>query len=130
MISGTIIDASFPIGQFLLNDCSTPFRLDRNAHVEKVFYYMLGKIFLQTILLVEESLTEVLFVEINLRNKTKWLLSYSYNPKKTSLSNHISELSKSLDLFTTKHERLLFLGGFNAGMEDSSIEIFCMASLI
>ena len=59
-----------------------------------------------------------------MRNKKKWLLSCSYNPTKTSLSNHIAELSKSLNLFTTKYERLLFLGDFNAGMEDSSIKIF------
>ena len=96
MISETKIDASFPIGQFLLNGYSTPFRLDRNAH---------GKL-----LLVEGNLIEGFFVAINLRNKKKWLLSCSYNPKKTSLSNHIAELSKSLDLFTTKYERLLFLG--------------------
>ena len=32
MITETKIDASFPIGQFLLNGYSTPFRLDRNAH--------------------------------------------------------------------------------------------------
>ena len=32
MISETKIDSSFPIGQFLLNGYSTPFRLDRNAH--------------------------------------------------------------------------------------------------
>ena len=30
-----------------------------------------------------------------------------------------------MDLFTTKYERLLFLGYFNAGMEDSSIKILC-----
>ena len=30
-----------------------------------------------------------------------------------------------MDLFTTKYERLLSLGDFNAGMEDSSIKIFC-----
>ena len=64
-------------------------------------------------------------MEINLRNKKKWLLSCSYNSKKTLLSNHIAELSKSFDLFTTKYERLLFLGDFNAGMEESSIKIFC-----
>ena len=32
MTSETKINASFPIGQFLLNDCSTPFRMDCNAH--------------------------------------------------------------------------------------------------
>ena len=65
------------------------------------------------LLLVEENLIEGFFVEINLRNKKKWLLSCSYNLKKTFLSNHIAELSKSLDLFTTKYERLLFLGDFS-----------------
>ena len=64
-------------------------------------------------------------MEINLQNKKKWPLSCSYNPKKASLSNYIAELSKSLDLFTTKYECLLFLGEFNAGIEDSSIKKFC-----
>ena len=45
--------------------------------------------------------------------------------KKTSLSNHIGALSQSMDLFTTKCERLLLLGDFNAGMEDLSLKRFC-----
>ena len=45
--------------------------------------------------------------------------------KKNSLSNHIGALSQSMDLFTTKYERLLLLGDFNAGMEDLSIKRFC-----
>ena len=77
------------------------------------------------LLLVEENLIEGFLEEINLQNKKKWMISRSYNPKKTSLSNNIAELSKSLDLFSTKYERLLFLGDFNAGIEDSSIKIFC-----
>ena len=74
---------------------------------------------------MEENPIEGFFVEVNLRNKKKWLISCSYNPKKTSLSNHIAVLGKSLDLFRTKCERLLFLGDFNAGMEDTSLKIFC-----
>ena len=74
---------------------------------------------------MEENLYAGFFVEINLRNKKNWLLSCSYNPKKTSLSNRTAALSKILDLFTTKYERSLFLGDFNAGVEDSSIKIFC-----
>ena len=30
-----------------------------------------------------------------------------------------------MDTFTTKYERLLFLGDFNARMEDTSLKIFC-----
>ena len=113
-----------PIGQFLLNGYCTPFRLDRNAHGGSILLYVREDI-PSKLLHVEENLIEGFFVEINLRNKKKWLLSCSYNSKKTFLSNHIAELSKSLDLFTTKYERLLSLGDFNAGMEDSSIKIFC-----
>ena len=65
------------------------------------------------------------FEEISLQNQKKWLISCSYNPKTTSLSNHIAALTKGLDLFTTKYERSLSLGDFNAGMEDSSMKIFC-----
>ena len=46
MISETKIYASFPIGQFLLNDYSTLFRLDRNADGGGILLYMFGKIFL------------------------------------------------------------------------------------
>ena len=112
MISESKIDASFPIGQFLLNGYSTPFRLDRNAHGGGILLYVREDI-PSKLLLVEENLIEGFFVRLNLRNKKKWLLSYSYNPKKTSLSDHIAELSKSLDLFRIKYERLLFLGDFN-----------------
>ena len=115
MISETKIDGSFPIGQFLLSGYSTPFQLDGNAHGGGILLYVREDI-PSNILLVEENLIEGFFLEINLRNKKKWLLSCFYNPKKTSLSNHIAQLSKNLDLFITKYERLLFLGDFNAGI--------------
>ena len=77
------------------------------------------------LLLVEENPIEGFSVEINLRNKKKWLISYSYNLQKSSSSNHVAVLSKSLDLFSNKYERLLFLCDFNAGIEDLSVKIFC-----
>ena len=102
MISETKTDASFPIGQFLLNGYRTLFRLDRNAHGRSILLYVREDI-PSKFLLVEKNLIESFIVEKNLRNKKKWLLSCSCNPKKTFLSNHIAELSKSLDLFTTKY---------------------------
>ena len=65
------------------------------------------------------------FVEINLRIKKKWLLSCSYSPTKMQLSNNLVELSKSTDLYLIKYDQLLFLGGLNAGIEDSSVKNFC-----
>ena len=124
MISKTKIDAiSFPISQFLLNGYSTRFWLDRNAHGGGILLYVPEDIPSKP-LLVEENLIEGFFVEINFRNKKKWLVSCSYNPEKTFLWNHIRRLCKILKLFTTKYESLIFLGDFNPGMEDSSIKIF------
>ena len=40
MISETKIDASFPMGQFLLNGCSTHFRLVHNAHGGGILLYL------------------------------------------------------------------------------------------
>ena len=64
MISETKIDASFPIGQFLLNGYRTPFQLDRNAHGRGIRLYVREDIPLK-LLLVEENLIEGVFVEIN-----------------------------------------------------------------
>ena len=54
MISETKIDASFLIGRFLLNDYSTPFRLDGNAHGGCILLYLQEDI-PSKLLLVEEN---------------------------------------------------------------------------
>ena len=41
------------------------------------------------------------------------------------ISNHLTELSKNTDLYLTKYDQLLFLGDFNAGVEDSSVKNIC-----
>ena len=51
---------------------------------------------------------EGFFVEINLCNKKKWLLSWSYSPKKALISNHLAEWSKNIDLYQTKFDQLIF----------------------
>ena len=65
MISETKIDASFPVGQFLLNGYSIPFRLDWNDHGGGILLYIWEDI-PSKLLLVEENPTEGFFVEINL----------------------------------------------------------------
>ena len=76
-------------------------------------------------------MTETFFVEIDLNNKKKkekkkkWLISCSYNPKRASIANHISALSKNTDVYTSKYDNLIFLGDFNEGVEDTDIKIFC-----
>ena len=69
---------------------------------------------------------EGFFVEINLHNKKRWLLSCSYNPKISQISSHLSELSKNTDIYLTKYDQLLSIGDFNAGIEDASMKNFIL----
>ena len=57
--------------------------------------------------------------------KKRWLLSCSYNPKRYQISSHLSELSKNTDIYLTKYDQLLFIGDFNAGIEDASMKNIC-----
>ena len=73
-------------------------------------------------------MTEAFFVEINLHNKKKWLISCSYNPKRASIANHLSTLSKCTDIYTSKYDNLIFLGDFNAGVKDTDTKIFVVVT--
>ena len=74
---------------------------------------------------LDSSQVEGFFVEINLRNQKKWLLCCSYNPKKDLITQHLYALSKSIDVITSKYDNLLFLGDFNAGVEDIKAKHLC-----
>ena len=123
MISETKLDERFPPSQFFLDGYSVPFRFDRNGNGGGILLYIRDD--LPSKLLSMNKNIEGFFVKINSRNKKKWLLSSSYNPTKMQISNHPAELSNNTDLYLTKYDQLLFLGDFNAGVEDSSVKIFC-----
>ena len=125
MISETKLDESFPVGQFLMDGYSVPYRLDRDGNGGGILLYIREDI--PSKLLSINRNIEGFFVEINLRNKKKWLLSCSYNPKRAQISNHLAEISKITDLYLTKYDKLFFLDDFNAGFEDTSVKNFCFS---
>ena len=43
------------------------------------------------------------------------------------ISNHLAKLSKNTDLYLTEYDQLLFLGDFNAGVEDSPVKNVCFS---
>ena len=124
MITDTKLDESFPIGQFFINGFNNPFRLDRDRNGCGILLYIRQDI--QSKLLGIENIIEAFFVEINLHKK-KWLISCSYDPNKALIVNHMALLSRSVDIYITKYDNLLFLSDFNAGLEDASIKKFCLA---
>ena len=67
---------------------------------------------------------KVFLVEINLHNK-KWLINCSYNPHKNNIGSHLNVITKALDTYYGKYENVVFLGDFNAGIEETTMKLFC-----
>ena len=84
MISETKLDESFPPSQFFLDGYSGPSRFDRNGNGGGILLYIRDDLPSR---LLSMNKNEGFFVEINLRNKKKWLLSCSYNPTKMQISS-------------------------------------------
>ena len=53
-----------------------------------------------------------MFIEINLRKK-KWLLSCSYNPHRSKIVNHLNEIGRHLDSYSSKYDNYILMGDFN-----------------
>ena len=64
------------------------------------------------------------FIELNLRRK-KWLLFCSYNPKYSQISHHLKEISKDLDVLTSKYDNIILTGDFDAEPADTVVSDFC-----
>ena len=75
-----------------------------------VFFYVLWRIHQRKFLSIEGNLFESFFVEIKFCNKKKWLISLI-----SLIVSHFSALSKSIDIYTSKYDNLIFLGDFNPG---------------
>ena len=100
-----------------------PHCLDQNCNGGGILLYIREDI-PSKLLSIERDLIEAIYVEINLHNKKKWLINCSYNPKRALIANHFLALSKSTDIHTSKYDNLIFLGDFNAGVEDKDINKF------
>ena len=115
----TKIDDSFRQGQFIIDEFSAPYRLDRNflgGGDSKRRYVVCKRRMLfvredipSNLLTTEEKPIESFYVELNLRNNN-WLVNWSYNAHKNSIGNHLDRLNESLDLLTSDYEKMMFLG--------------------
>ena len=112
MISETKVDPSFPSSQFPIESFSSSFRLDRNSSGGGIMLFVREEI--PSKLLSEykpNSSVENIFSEINLRSK-KWLVSCSCSPNLTLLSNHIRNISRGLDFYSSNYDNFIVIGDF------------------
>ena len=124
-LSETKLDDSFPTGQFSLNGYSKPYRFDRSSNGGDILLYVRDEIpsRLLTDYKIKDNL-ELFFVEVNIRKK-KWLLSCSYNPHKSNISNHLHHLNKGLDVYLKSYDNILIIGDFNSEFSENCLNGFC-----
>ena len=79
MVSGTKLDNSFPVNQFLIDCYGPPIKLERDIH-EGILILFVREDILCKLLSLENKPIDGFYVEKKLR-KTKWLLCCSYSPK-------------------------------------------------
>ena len=121
LISETKIDSSFPSPQFQIEGYTT-YSLDRNVNGGGILLYIREDI-LSTLLNFDMSI-ESFYIEINIRKK-KWLLVATYNPNKNLISNHLKEIGKNLDNYSSKYDNFVFLGDLNSEPTESVVKDFC-----
>ena len=120
LVSETKIDDSFPIGNFLIDKFSTPYRLDRNSNGGGLMLLVREDISSKA----ETKPIEGFYIELNLRND-KWLLNCSYNPHKNNIGNHLKALSDFLDSHPSTYEKILILSDFNVEADNQNMKTFC-----
>ena len=131
LISETKTDSSFPTAQFQIEGYTT-YRLDRNANGVGILLYIQEDI--PSALLNFDMSIESFYIEINIRKK-KWLLVGTYNPNKKLISNHLKEIGKKLDIYSSKYDNLeiysskydniILLGDLNSEPTESAVKDFC-----
>ena len=123
MISETKTDDTFLHSQFFIEGFSTPYRLDSDSNSGGILLYVREDIH-SNLTVIQNKPLESFFVELNLRND-KWLMNCSYNPHKNLIDNHLDPISKYLDLYSSKYEKVLILGNFNADIKEKHMRCFC-----
>ena len=125
LVSEKKADPSFPSGQFTREGFGSPFRLDRDSSGGGIMLYVREEITPKLLSKYKpNSSVENTFIEINLRSK-KRLLSCSYNPHLTLLNNHVQNISRGLDFYSSKYHNFISIGDFNTETSNATISEFC-----
>ena len=67
---------------------------------------------------------EVLFFELNLRNR-KWLVCCSsYNPHKTLIKEHLRVITEGIQFYSKDYENILLIGDYNAEITATNMHFF------
>ena len=121
LLSETKLDDLFPSAQFMLNNFSISYRLDRNSNGGGLLLCVREDVPSKFLKVKSDCNIESVCVEVNLR-KRKWFINGSYNPNKSFLSNHLECLNRIIDEYSKLYQNLFFWGDFNDSVSEKCLE--------
>ena len=125
LISETKIDKTFIDTQFYCEGFSKPYRKDRILGGGGLLLYINEDIpSAQKLGHPNPDDSEIMCVEINLR-KQKWLIIGIYRPPSKNLNNFLNHLSRITDFYSSKYDRMIIMGDFNAEPTNEHVQNFC-----
>ena len=107
VISDTKRYESFPVDQFRISKCASALRLDCDQHGGGIMVFTREDI-PEKVLSADTKPIQAIYTELNF-HKRKWLLSCSRNPSKNNIMNHLDELRRSIDLYSSEYEHVMLL---------------------
>ena len=125
LISETKIDPSFPESQFFFQGYSKPHRKDRCLGGGGMLMYVNENI--PSCNLKGHTIpddVEIMCVEINLK-KQKWILMGIYRPPNMNEMYFLDHLSRTIDYYSKKYDRIVIMGDFNSEPSEELIGTFC-----
>ena len=120
LLSKSKIDESFPDKQFRLNNYRI-FRKDRNRYGAGIMFYVNENLPCKSLTIEIDNLTETIFLEVNVQS-SKWLFVGCYKPPSQNEELFISNLSKTINAFSTKFDNIFLMGDFNLTIENKHLE--------
>ena len=120
----TKLDDSFSFSAIYVQGYVIPYRFDRNLNGGWLLLYVREDIPSKFLKVKSDCNIESICAEVNLRKK-KLFINISYSPNKSFISTHLECLNRIINEYRKMYENFLFLGDFNASINERCTEEFC-----
>ena len=101
----------------------TPHRLDRTANGGGLLFYLRNDLPTKPLPLLFGDI-ECIILDLTI-SKKKWVMVGTYNPNKSTISKHLSVLSKNLCHYLSSYDNVILMGDLNSEMKEEAMSEFC-----